>query len=148
MKVASLPVRSPSEPRVLSARRSATTPTPPSNSNFHLSPQKMSTANGRTSTGACLSCQSRKVRCVKEEGAAKCNECTKRSVSCEPRANRPQTPCDPCKRAHLGCDWPGRGPCTHCARAGTACSFAQASPSTTASPPPSRKPWMDVVLGQ
>ncbi|KAI0665006.1 hypothetical protein C8Q70DRAFT_24901 [Cubamyces menziesii] len=56
----------------------------------------MSTANGRTSSGACLGCQSRKVRCVKEDGAEKCNECNKRSIPCQPRANRPQTPCDPC----------------------------------------------------
>ncbi|KAI0336324.1 hypothetical protein GY45DRAFT_389245 [Cubamyces sp. BRFM 1775] len=107
----------------------------------------MSTANNRTSSGACTNCQSRKVRCVKEEGAAQCNECNKRSDVCQPRLNRPQVPCDPCRRAHLGCDWPGHGPCTHCSRAGTECTFGRASSVATASPPPPRKPWMDVVLG-
>ncbi|KAI0670578.1 hypothetical protein C8Q78DRAFT_134165 [Trametes maxima] len=121
-------------------------------------PQKMSTTSKR-STRACMACSRRKVRCDRDEGQTRCRECLKRDLLCESRAHPPDRPCEACRRAHLGCDWPGHGPCTHCSRAPTPCSFDSAvsgspgpvSPSGSSEPvqtppPPERKRWLEVVM--
>ncbi|KAI0708984.1 hypothetical protein C8Q76DRAFT_695344 [Earliella scabrosa] len=112
-----------------------------------------------TKRRACRECRHRKVRCIVQEGATRCDECARRKTVCEEPGSTTNTPCETCKKAHIGCEWSGSGPCLSCARTpGAACSLAAAesdsdtpplSPaasSDVATSPTSRRPFLQVVL--